>query len=110
MKADELIKEKWYRNNFFESCDDFVIFKFRELINNKIYVGLKNTDTNKEFFINVINGFPSVMDLYTYNSIYIGDIIDIKEINNDDVMDYLNNNHPVKIIYLRKKKIKSLLN
>lgn len=107
MKANELVKGKWYTSAGTHKHFDTIYFLFREMKSNEIFAGLN--PNNDEFFINVINGIPKAYILHYYSSLYIGEKIDIKGITYDEVISYLPDDNLDKITYLRKQRIKSLL-
>lgn len=108
MKANDLIKGKWYKRNYYGT--NTMYFLFREIIGNHIYAGM-NPDI-EEVYITAddTNTKISVWKLY-YSSVLISNTreSDYEEVDYCDIMKMIPDNHPMKKIYIRKQKIKSLL-
>lgn len=102
MKAVELVKGKYYIE--IDSIG-YHVFCFKEIKESKVYaIG--------DYCIRVINAKSYIKDLnLNRNKHFTSNLEGIyEEVEYSDFMSYFPNNHPYKINYLRKQKIKILLN
>lgn len=115
MKANELVKGKWYKSTGTHKHFDTIYFLFREMKSNEIFAGM-NPDIEEVYITIENNSDISVWKLF-YNYPIIRYRLDceyeeayFEEVDYSDIMKMIPDNHPYKKVYLRKQKIKSLLN